>query len=179
MKMRIHINFEHTASSLPSRRQMVFYWPYADEVLGNRGFRSRSSESSFWHPNDPQLGFTLVEILVALFIFAIIATTIFGSFDGVFSRAKELDGQLNSDQGVLNCLHHMQQELQTAYVHLPPAYTPPRQESPISPYHIISDTTVIEGNPFGRLRFTSSITLPIDTPPPPRATWNCLLCRSL
>ena len=118
-----------------------------------------------------QDGFTLMEILVALFIFALIAATLFGSFEGVFSRSAELDeGLYHQEMGVL-ALSHMQRELQEIFIHQPPAYSKPEPESPESPYRIIGDESDLGGETFGRLRFATLTQLPMDSQAirPPRA----------
>jgi len=121
--------------------------------------------------NQCQTGFTLLEILVALVIFAIITTTVFGSFNGVFSRAKELDSDLaHHEMGVL-CLNQMQRELKEIFIQRPPAFKPPTQEKSADPFRIVGDLSEWGGDSFGRLRFTSLARLPIDsqTIRPPQA----------
>ncbi len=112
-----------------------------------------------------------MEILVALFIFALITATLFGSFDGVFSRSAELDEELSRHEMGVMALSHMQRELREIFVHLPPAYQKPETESTESPYRILGDVADIGGATFGRLRFTSLTQLPIDTQTirPPKA----------
>ena len=116
-------------------------------------------------------GFTLVEILVALFIFALITTTLFGSFTGVFSSASDLDANLVHFESGSLCLSHIQRELREIFVHLPPAYQKPGINSEPSFYRIMGSVSEIDGKSYGRLRFTALTQLPIDgrTARPPLA----------
>lgn len=110
-----------------------------------------------------QKGFTLVEILVALFIFALITTTLFGSFNGVFSRTAELDQELAYYEMGPLCLNHIQRELKEILIQLPPAYKKPTSESTPDPYRLVGGASEIGSDGFGRLRFTTQTNLPMDT----------------
>ena len=70
-----------------------------------------------------QQGFTLIEILVALFIFVIVVTTIFGSYNSVFSNAESIKDDMTSYEMAKNCLNRMIIDLQSLHVSLPPAYS--------------------------------------------------------
>jgi general secretion pathway protein J len=78
-------------------------------------------------------GFTLLEILIAIFIFSIVVTTIFVSYN----------------------LERMIFDLKSVYVTLPPRYTSPGFDDPEDPYRINADTINIKNNDFPRLRFAS------------------------
>ena len=49
-------------------------------------------------------GFTLLEIMVAIFIFAIVITTVFGSFRAVFSSAGAVGGDVAVFESARTCL---------------------------------------------------------------------------
>ena len=100
----------------------------------------------------PGTGFTLLEILVALAIFALITTTVFGSFNGVFSRATELDADLDHHETGVLCLNHMQRELKEIYIVPSTAFKPPNQDNPQDPFRVVGDLTEAGGESFGRLR---------------------------
>ena len=103
----------------------------------------------------PANGFTLLEILVALFIFAIVATTIFGSYNSVFSSAESIKEDMTFYEMAKNCLNRITIDLQSLYVSLPPAYSLPGDDDEPDPYRLVGDTTFVSNKSFSRLRFTS------------------------
>ena len=109
----------------------------------------------------PAAGFTLLEIMIAIFIFAVIVTTIFGSYRTVFSNADTIDQEITSYEMARNCLNRMIMDLQSVHVSSPPGYTPPDFDDPPDPFRIVGETTDIEGNGFHWLRFTSLAHLPL------------------
>jgi prepilin-type N-terminal cleavage/methylation domain-containing protein len=50
------------------------------------------------------IGFTLLEILIAIFIFSVIVTTIFASYNSVFSNSKTIDQGAFQKSGLLHWL---------------------------------------------------------------------------
>jgi len=98
-------------------------------------------------------GFTLLEILIAIFIFSIIATTIFGSFSAVFSSADSINEGIDDYEMGKNCLSRMLLDLQSVYIILGPEYVKPTAGTDSKPglYRMVGDTS----NGFPRLRFTS------------------------
>lgn len=105
-------------------------------------------------------GFTLLEIMIAIFIFAIIITTIFTSYNALLS------GNETSDQGTApyemakNCLNRMIVDLESIHLTLPPGYSPPVLGEPPELYRIVGENFDIQGVSFPRLRFTSLAHLP-------------------
>jgi general secretion pathway protein J len=108
--------------------------------------------SSIQHPDS---GFTLVEILIAIFIFAIIITTIFSSYKSVFTGSETIDQGVKSYETGKNCLNRMIFDIEAIHVSLPPEYYPPNFNAPPDPYRIVGDTFNVHGTAFPRLRFTS------------------------
>ncbi len=101
------------------------------------------------------LGFTLVEILLAILIFSIIGTTIYGSFHSVIGAANMLEGQIENKEMAQTCLLQMVVDLQSIYVHLPPEYKPPEWGQDPEPYRFVGATQLIETNTMPILRFAS------------------------
>ncbi len=60
-------------------------------------------------------GFTLIEILIAIFIFAIIITTIFGSFTAVFSHSDAIREGTEIYEMARNCFDRMMIDLEEIY----------------------------------------------------------------
>ncbi len=103
----------------------------------------------------PDSGFTLLEILIAIFIFAIIITTIFASYKSVFTGSEIIDQGVKSYETGRNCLNRMIFDIEAIHVSLPPEYYPPDFNAPPDPYRIVGDTFNVHGTAFPRLRFTS------------------------
>ena len=110
----------------------------------------------------PATGFTLLEILIAIFIFAVIVTTIFASHHTVFSNTDVINKNQAHYEMAKGCLNRMVIDLQSIHVALPPAYTIPDLDDPPDPYRIVEDTVYIQGLVFPRLRFTSLAHLPFS-----------------
>ena len=108
--------------------------------------------SSIRHPDH---GFTLLEIMIAIFIFAIVVTTLFASYKSVLSGAETIDYGITSFKMAKNCLSRMILDLESAHISLPPEYAPPEFEDPPDAYRIIGDMFYAGTGSFPRLRFTS------------------------
>lgn len=100
-------------------------------------------------------GFTLLEILIAMFIFAIIATTIFTSYTSLLSGNETSDQGTASYEMAKNCLNRMMVDLESTHVTLPPGYSPPVLGEPPELYRIVGEIFDVQGVSFPRLRFTS------------------------
>ena len=100
-------------------------------------------------------GFTLLEILIAIFIFSIVVTTILTSYNSVFTGAAAIDKGITSYEMAKNCLDRMIFDLKSVYVAMPPQYTPPGFDDPPDLYRINADTVYIKNTAFPRLRFAS------------------------
>ena len=100
-------------------------------------------------------GFTLLEILIALFIFSVVVTTIFGSYNFIFSSTDALDSGIAVYEPARNCLNRMTTDLQAVYVTLPPVYTPPGFDAPPDTYRFSGEMDTVGDTSFSRLRFTS------------------------
>jgi len=110
----------------------------------------------------PSAGFTLLEILIAIFIFAVMLTTIFASYRTVFSNTDVINKNQAYYKMAQGCLNRMAIDLQSIHVALPPAYTTPDFNAVPDPYSIVGDTVYIQGLVFPRLRFTSLAHLPFN-----------------
>jgi general secretion pathway protein J len=101
-------------------------------------------------------GFTLIEILLAMFIFTIVVATLFGSYRGVFSTTEAIEAGMENFEMVSNCFNRITLDLQSAYIALAPAYKPPEFDTPSDPYRIVGDTSVTGNGNFSRMRFAST-----------------------
>ena len=111
---------------------------------------------------DPS-GFTLLEILTAIFILAIVVSMVLGAFDAIFSNADRVNigSDLNEMGGA--ALDRMARDLKAVHVMLYPRYQPPQlldDEPDI--YRVEGKTTNVGGHTFAWLRFTSMAHLPLN-----------------
>ena len=100
-------------------------------------------------------GFTLVEILVAIAIFAVVMTTVFGSFQAVFSNNEKIRQSDVAIEAAKDCFDRMVIDLSEIYIPQSPYYKPPGINDPATAYRVVADTAVVENREFSRLRFTS------------------------
>jgi general secretion pathway protein J len=100
-------------------------------------------------------GFTLLEIMVAIFIFAVVVTTVFGSFRAVFSSTDAVGGDVAIFESARTCLGRMATDLGGLIVSDYPRYAIPTFNDPPDPYRLVGDTSDVAGSSFGRLRFAS------------------------
>jgi general secretion pathway protein J len=110
----------------------------------------------------PESGFTLLEILIAISIFAVVVTTVFGSFHGVFGQVGILQESMDSYEMAKNCLDRMMTDLQAIHVAQPPAYSLPENDTAPDPYRIVGKTEEAGGSSFGHLRFASLAHVPLE-----------------
>ena len=109
----------------------------------------------FLKKNNPN-GFTLTEILIAIFIFAVVMSILLSSFNASLSTTENVHGGMTTAEMAKNCMNRMLYDLQSLYLNLPPSYTPPGFDTPPDLYRREGDTTSINGIDFSKLRFTSS-----------------------
>jgi general secretion pathway protein J len=105
-------------------------------------------------------GFTLIEIMLAILIFAIVVTTILTSFNMVFSSTPAIEESIFAYEMAANCLLRITEDLKSIYITPFEAYTPPDMEDDPDPYRIAGGPSA-EGNGLLRLRFTSLSHLPL------------------
>lgn len=107
-------------------------------------------------------GFTLLEILVAMSIFTIVMTLIFGSFGGVFSSADHVTAGSALFEMADACMDRITSDLESIHVLDLPRYQVPEMESKPDLYRVESKNESMHGNTFAQLRFTSQAHLPIS-----------------
>jgi len=115
-------------------------------------WRIRFSVSGSSHSST---GFTLLEILVAIFIFSIIASTIFGSFRFVFGKADIIKGTVQTEEMVQICLDRMMRDLQAIHITVRPAYVSPDANGRPDPFRFVGESTMSGSREFPSIRFAS------------------------
>ena len=113
-----------------------------------------------WQPEarsqKPEKGFTLMEVLVATAILAIVVTTVLASFNTVFSTTEVLDESADTYEMAKNCLKRMVFDLESLYVTQRPIYQPPELDQPPDLYRLVASVQDTGGTGFAQnLRFTS------------------------
>jgi general secretion pathway protein J len=106
-------------------------------------------------PSRAAAGFTLLEILVAVFILAVVVTTVLASFNMVFSTTGALETSatmFESGQTTLNRIIH---DLENLFVLDRPVYKPPTVDGPPDPYRFQASLESFGGIQLAKLRFTS------------------------
>ena len=106
-------------------------------------------------PLRPACGFTLLEIMIAIFIFAVVVSTIFASYNALFSGNDTIEQGTASYEMASNCLNRMMMDLESIHVTLPPEYSPQNVTDSHELYRIVGDIDDIQGHEFPKLRFTS------------------------
>ncbi len=105
-------------------------------------------------------GFTLLEILVAMSIFAIVTTLIFGTFEGVFSSADHVTKSSAIYEMADACLGRITTDLRAVHVMQTPRYKKPDMDSEPDIYRLEAKNETLGGETFTQLRFTSLAHLP-------------------
>lgn len=125
------------------------------ELKGNNQLPDACSCRQVFVSRSTDSGFTLLEIMVAIFIFAIIITTIFTSYNALLSGNETADQGTAPYEMAKNCLNRMIVDLESIHVTLPPGYSPPVLGEPPDLYRIVGEIVNSQGDSFPRLRFTS------------------------
>ena len=102
------------------------------------------------------VGFTLMEVLVAIAILAIVVTTIQASFNAVFSTTEVLDEGADIYEMAKNCIKRMALDLESIHIDQRPIYKPPELDQPPDPYRLVATTEDAGGTGFAKIRFASS-----------------------
>ncbi len=103
----------------------------------------------------------MVEILIAIFIFSIIITTVFGSYRATSEQIEIVSKNRHLSEMGRNCIDRMARDLMAIWVVQLPEYIPPRFNSDPDPYRIVGMDDVVGDRTYDRLRFTSLAHLPI------------------
>jgi len=106
-------------------------------------------------------GFTLLEILVAIFIFAIVMTTIYAAFNAAVSRNEAIEQGRGLYSMARICLDRMTRDLSAIYVEMPPQYEPPDFDDDPDPYRFEGIEEIVGSEDFSRLRFAADAHLPM------------------
>ena len=107
-------------------------------------------------------GFTMLEILVAIIIFALVITTLFTSFNTVFSSADALEKNIIFSEMANDCLNRITLDLTSIHLTLPPRYARPGFDDPADKFHLKGENIDIGSKTFAGLRFASLAHIPFN-----------------
>ena len=105
-------------------------------------------------------GFTLLEILIAMFIFAVVLTTIFTSYTGTFRIIDETESQADIYAMARTVLIRMQEDLES--IHFKETGVLESEESSLEPAIFLGENKDIKGRDADTLRFLSRAHLIFD-----------------
>ncbi len=100
-------------------------------------------------------GFTLIEVLAAIFIFALVVGLTFGSFEGVFSAADHVNAGSQLYEMGNSGLERIVSDLKAIHVMTYPRYSKPDIDDEPDIYQIKGETVSAGGESFARLRLAS------------------------
>ncbi|ABW66845.1 hypothetical protein Dole_1035 [Desulfosudis oleivorans Hxd3] len=103
-------------------------------------------------------GFTLFELLVAIAVFALLTTAMYGGLNSLLGNAESLSRSAVAYDSARSCLDRMARDLRSVYVAVPPAYETPGFDTDPDPYRFVA-------NGIGqdvRMRFVAFSHVPLD-----------------
>jgi len=107
-------------------------------------------------------GFTLVELMVAIFIFGIVITSIFASYNAVFTSAGRVTRGIGLYDMVNICMNRITRDLQAMHLTLLPKYRKPEFDGEPDPYRVVAEASDPTTGNFPRLGFASLAHIPFD-----------------
>jgi len=113
------------------------------------------------HPSTSS-GFTLLEIMIAIFIFSIVISTIVISYRSLFGATGAIESHITDSERARNCLERIQTDLRSSYVLLPPEYQPAGFNEEPNPFGFLGGTDFGGGTDRPRLGFTTLAHVPKD-----------------
>jgi general secretion pathway protein J len=99
-------------------------------------------------------GFTLLEVLIAMFIFAIVLTTLYTAYTGTFRNIEETESQADLYQMARIVLERMTEDLESVYM-APRKKDSGEKEEVDQPTRFVGTMTEIEGRRLDTVRFAS------------------------
>ena len=124
--------------------------------------KSQTSDTGSRQLGTGKPGFTLLEILLAILILAVVVTTVLASFNAVFSTTDTLDNSAQIYAMAKTCLNRMIADLDALTIAQRPFYKPPDYDDLPDPYRIVGSTADDDGTGFATLGFASRAHLPME-----------------
>lgn len=111
-------------------------------------------------------GFTLLEVLIAMFIFAIVLTTLYTAYTGTFRNIEETESQADLYQMARIVLERMTEDLESVYIAPQNKDTEEEEEVLDPPTRFVGTMTEMEGRRLDTLRFASKAHIFFDQQEP-------------
>ena len=100
-------------------------------------------------------GFTLMEIIIAIFILGVVVSMVLASFDGVFTDADHINAASDIFELANAALDRLSADLKALHTMTYPRYIPPDIDDDPDIYRLKGEVRSVSGESFGWLRFTS------------------------
>ena len=114
-------------------------------------------------PRKREYGFTLLEILATLFIFGIIAGTLFIAYRALFFDTERFKQAMRRYAQAQVCMQRILTDLRAIRVTHAPLYTAPQEDAPPDPLRLIGQIEITGNEAFSTLRFASAAHVPMGT----------------
>jgi len=113
-------------------------------------------------PDTSSGGFTLLEIMIAIFIFSIVISTIVITYRSLFGATGVIEGHIAHSEMARSCLERFRSDLRSLYVLLPPEYQPSGFNEEPNPFGFFGETDGSGGIDRPRIGFTTLEHVPKD-----------------
>jgi len=100
-------------------------------------------------------GFTLIEILLAIFVFGLVISVVFGAYTGTLNNVNAVEKTMTGYESGKVGLERIHEDLSSLQVTPKLFYKKPSNEEEHDSYRILTDTSDAGGESFPRLRFAS------------------------
>lgn len=111
-------------------------------------------------------GFTLLEILITLFIFALVIIGVLGVYRQTLTEIDVLTDETRLLDTARSCMARISQDLQSLHVTLAPTYAPPDPGGPADMYRFVAGRDHLAAAVYGNLRFATRTHLAFEAFPP-------------
>lgn len=111
-------------------------------------------------------GFTLIEIMIAMFVLAVVISLVFGSLDGVLGSADHVNAQSDLLEMCQSGMNRITADLNALHIMNYPRYAPPGidndDDEEKALYRIEGEAVSMGGHSLAKLRFASLAHLPLN-----------------
>jgi len=107
-------------------------------------------------------GFTLLEIMIAIFIFSVVITTIVISYRSLFGATGAIESHIADSEMARDCLERIRTDLRALYAPLPPEYQPSGVNEDVNPFGFFGESDMSGDMDAQRIGFTSLEHVPKD-----------------
>jgi len=102
-----------------------------------------------------QMGFTLIEVLVAMLIFSIVMITLFSSFKAFIITSENITREVSQNEKMRNVLKRICLDFEQLYVLKVPRYKKPEFNSEPDPYRFVGNEVGVGQKIFSSVTFAS------------------------